>query len=376
MIQDRGLKAKVLRYVVGKRWFPQMELDVLPRAATTQGFKPLTDIDVLAAIPDEFDGYRLLLADCKTKKNESPITRALWLRGLMDHLGATRGICLLSKDQIEPDHRYNAGQFSVVLLTDADFDSYAIATGARPDASESNLAKIELWERFFEVGKKYHALAQTIVFSASEYWMNRSDSEACRKTIAEVVKLRPELDPAKPEHIALVLDLAALFMHSLTRMMTKVFAGYLQPNSRDELSEALLTLLYGGRENYEHLTSLKKLIAVSNPGVQNGKLTLPDWDRFIQLVRHGLDNTAELPHASLLLREVAWSYLADEQHLAFATLLSGEKRQAAKMALLGAEYISHAAKLPPEFGTLTTKILLGLQQPANQPVPTKRVTAD
>jgi hypothetical protein len=197
--------------------------------------------------------------------------------------------------------------------------------------------------------------------------MSANDSEACRKTIAEAMRVRPEVDPSKREHLSLVFDLAALFMHSLSKVVAKLFASYLQPDNRDDLSDALLTLLYGGRENYEHLNTLKRLVATSSSGAQNGKpLTLPEWDRFVQLVRHGLDSPIELPHAALLLRELAWSFLADKQTLAFASLLSAEKRQAAKMALLGAEYISHAGKLPPEFAALATKTLLELQQPPGQ----------
>ena len=55
-------------------------------------------------------------------------------------------------------------------------------------------------------------------------------------------------------------------------------------------------------------------------------------------------------------------FLVEKPSLAFANVLAGEKRQPAKMALLGAEYISYAGKLPPEFGSIATKILLDLQQ--------------
>jgi hypothetical protein len=362
MIQDRGLKARVLRYATGKRWFPQLEVDVLPRTATAAKDRPLTDVDVLAAIPDEFDGYRLLLFDCKTKKKESPISRALWLRGVMDHLNATRGICVLVTERIEPDHRFNASQFGVVLVTEEEFAKYSEATGSRSDSSTAHVTNIELWDRFFEIKTKYRGLADTVDFSTSTYWMTRSDSEACRKTIGEAVRIRPEVDPSKKEHLALFFDLSALFMHSLARLVARVFASYLQPESRDELSDALLTLLYGGRDHYEHLTSLKKLVAAASPGVQNGKLTLPEWDRFLQLVRHGLDAPFELPYAPLLLREIAWTHLAETNNLSFANLLALEKRQAAKMALLGAEYISRAGKLPPEFTTIASDVLINLQQ--------------
>jgi len=370
MIQDRGLKARVLKYAVAKRWFPQLELDVLPRMGTSEARKPMTDIDVMASVPDEFDGYRTLVVDCKSGTRESPITRALWLRGVMDHFHATRGLCVLVKEKIEPDHRYNAAQMGVVLIAEDEFEKYALATGARGDTPASYTGQIEIWERFFEIGARYKPLAESVQFSTSGYWMCSSESEACRRTIAEALRIRPEVDPAKRDHISLILDLSALFMHSLSRLVAKLFASYLQPDNRDELSNALLTLLYGGRENYEHLNALKKLVAASNPGVQNGKsLTLPEWDRFLQLVRHGLDSPIQLPHAALILRELAWSFLVEKPSLAFADVLSSENRQAAKMALLGAEYICHAGKLPPEFGSIATKMLLDLQKPPSQTIP-------
>jgi hypothetical protein len=99
-------------------------------------------------------------------------------------------------------------------------------------------------------------------------------------------------------------------------------------------------------------------------GAQNEKsLRLPEWDRFLQLVRHGLDAPTEFPYAALLLREMAWGNLAEKPELAFAATLAREKRQAAKIALLSAEYISHAGKLPPEFGATVGKLVLDIQQP-------------
>ncbi len=96
MIKDRAQKATALRYIVAKRWFPQLEIDVLPKISTSTKNKLITDIDVLGSVPDEFLGYRAFLFDCKSGKNESPINRTLWLRGLMDRVHATRGLLILS----------------------------------------------------------------------------------------------------------------------------------------------------------------------------------------------------------------------------------------------------------------------------------------
>src|SRR5258708_8885068 len=111
MIQDRALKAQIIRYSIGKRWFPQLEVNVVPRVASARVERYLTDIDVLASMPDEFEGFRTLLLDCTTKK-DSPITRALWLRALMDQLGATPGLFVVGNDRINRAHRYNSPHFA------------------------------------------------------------------------------------------------------------------------------------------------------------------------------------------------------------------------------------------------------------------------
>jgi len=122
MIKDRALKATALQYLVSKRYFPQLEVVVLPQVATgTSASKkgsPLTDVDVLGLIPDDFDTYRSLLIDCKTLKSQSPVARAFWLRGLMDELDAKRGICVLHGEKVESDHRISASPLGVLLITE------------------------------------------------------------------------------------------------------------------------------------------------------------------------------------------------------------------------------------------------------------------
>lgn len=361
MIKDRAQKALALRYAVGKRWFPQLELEVFPRTATGDSQKAITDIDLLASIPDEFDGYREVVIDCKSGKRESPIARALWVRGLMDHVSATRGLCILDKERIENDHRYSAACLSVTLVASDEFSKYAAATGSRMDANDSNVGSIELWERFLEIKTRRFVLAGTIEFSTAEYWSCDTPAEGCRKVIGEAMRIKPELDPAKQDHMAVVFDLCSLFAHSLAKIVARLFASYLQPANRDDLSKALLNLLYGGHENYEHLNSLKNMIL---PNASNAKpLTLPDWERLLQLVRQALDSPTELPYAALILREVGWGFLRTDANQKFAAVLCAEKRQAAKLALLATNYLTKATKLPDEFVTASEQLLLELQQP-------------
>src|SRR5688572_16820310 len=120
MINDRHQKELALRYVASRRWVPQLEVEVYPDLTTTDSKYVITDLDVLALVPDEFDGYRSIIIDCKTRKAESPIGRALWLTGLSKHIGAERAFSILQKKRIETDHRYSAAQHGVIMLGESE----------------------------------------------------------------------------------------------------------------------------------------------------------------------------------------------------------------------------------------------------------------
>ncbi|RKZ85343.1 MAG: hypothetical protein DRR19_16530 [Candidatus Parabeggiatoa sp. nov. 1] len=143
MIKDRAQKASALRYIVAKRWFPQLEIDVLPKIATTTKNKLITDIDVLGSVPDEFLGYRAFLFDCKSGQRESPINRTLWLRGLMDRVHAARGllICRSQKD-IERDHRISAAELDISIVKEGEFGILANATDGHLQVGVSSVAEL------------------------------------------------------------------------------------------------------------------------------------------------------------------------------------------------------------------------------------------
>ena len=368
MIRDRRQKADVLRYLVAKRWFPQLELEVLPATATSKENFLVTDIDVLGSIPDELEGFRTCLFDCKTGRRESPISRALWLRGLMDRVRAERGFCLLDKN-VERDHRLTAADLKVMLLTEQEFPAFARATDGIWRNGDSHLAEITNWERYFELHKQFPGLAQAIKFSRSEFWTSETAGEACRRSIACLKTIRSELDPAKSVHVAVVGDLLALFLHALSRVVSRLFSSYLQLEKREDLAEALLFLVYGGRNSYEFVNSLHNLIRRSRLGDAEpiDDLTLPEWGRLVQLVRQMLDAPRQALHAPLIAREVAWTYLTPQRNDApdrrphYAAFLAIDSPQAAKFCFFAAEYLLKAARLPPEFGDLLGQTFLDLQ---------------
>lgn len=380
-MMDRAQKASALRYAVGKRWFPQLEVEVLPRVNITTRSTAITDVDVLAAVPDEFVGFRTVLIDCKTKRSESPIARTLWLSGLIRQLNAARAICILKRPRVEPDHRLVASQHGIVLLTEDEFAAYAVATGVRRDAVMGHSAEIELWEAFATLKLRHQRLAPAVEFSKHGYWSAEDPGQALRRTIVLAARLAPELDPAKPEHIAIVARLSSLFLHALALVIARFFPAHLHPQSKDDLAKSLLLLLFGGRESYEFRAAARNLVRGAQTGdVEGTDLTLPEWERFIQIFRGALEAPNEASRSPLLLLETAWSVLAAghsaSPDLTFAKQLASESLHGARIGLLGTEYLCKASRLPPEFAEALGAYLLNVQVPngrrsAGQPVQTK-----
>jgi hypothetical protein len=361
MMKDRDQKHKALKLSVANRWLPQLEVDVEPGRGISQKILPVTDLDVLASIPDQFKGFRCAVIDCKTKVKESPVNRALWLVGVLNRINADQGICVLKKELIAIDHRLMATRLNIILLAEDEFDLYARATTREYGGLLGHVGDISAWDRFFDIPARYPKLETGIIFLRAAYWMTEDAAEACRKTLACIRNLCAELDPAKSEHLALFFDFCCLFARSLAIVVCHVFKAYLHPASQVDLSDALLLMLYGGREAYQHRNEMFKMVKLSkNPEQPASDLSLPEWESFLQLTRQLLDAPGETQRVPLILREVGFCLLCGDTSFSFAKVLCSESPQAARFALLIAGYLCKAAKLPPEFGKISDNALLSL----------------
>ncbi len=158
MLKDRTQKHQALRLAVANRWFPQLEVDVQPERALSVRAPLVTDLDVLASIPDQFKGYRSVVFDCKTRAQESPVNRALWLAGVLERLGSDQGFCVLKKNAIELDHRLFANRINVILLAQDEFELYAKSTCQGFGGVLGHTSDIATWESLFALTQRYPKL--------------------------------------------------------------------------------------------------------------------------------------------------------------------------------------------------------------------------
>lgn len=350
MLKDRAQKASALRLSVSKRWLPQLEVEIEPSLRVEKPKYLLTDLDVLVVAPSTVGSHVKLVFDCKSGAKESAIGRAFWLNGVIARSRSSHGFVVLNdKVNVTSDHRISAADLNVTLLHESEIETLARGMGATTAPTDSATASIDAWELFLGIKGRYPALSEYCGFASSGYWMLKDPGEQCRKTVARLRAVRSELDPAKPEHLAVFGDALCLFLLALSEMATRLFLVLLQPSSREEYSLSLLALLYGGYENMETAQKIRRLTSGADP--DDIVSIFPDMPRFEQLMREVLQAPGQALPSALLARELCFSFLTKASTSALQIQIARESGYAPKFLLLAADYLQKALKLPPEFSS-------------------------
>lgn len=356
MIKDRNLKIKVIEYFIRRNWYPHMEVNVLSQNQISSAPKLVTDIDALALAPEVTGRYQMILGDCKTLKGQSPITRALWMKGLIEYFGASKGLILLAKD-IEKEHQLTSNTFDVQLFSEEDFEFYSRATADYVIPISSALIEIEHWDRFVDIDKRFSTLKPLAEYARTVFWNEKSSNFQVRSALALLKSLKGELNPGSRLHLSLVLHHYSLFAIGLNQIIIQLFSRYVSIKSKDDLSNDLKIIIYGGIENYEYLNELRKKFMGASHADKD--LSLPEWDMFVELIRLSFQNPINFNILPLFLKEISFCYLADEpQMYSYAKNLSKKDQFTSTFALRLSEYLNKACQLPPEFNDIFAKAIV------------------
>lgn len=359
IIKDKGLKLKLLKYYAAKKWYPHMEADIYFSEGVSSKKKLVTDLDTLALVPTEFGELSLLIGDCKTLKNQSPISRSFWLNGLMGLLEAKKGIVLLSK-AVERDHKQLSSNINVSLFSESDFEVFAMKTCPEYKNVRAAICNSDAWDRYFNLHKRFPNLEKASKFVKNEFWNISDDKLKLRKTLYIIRDIRRELNPDNSDHRALLTDLISMFSIALNRVVIDIFNQYLLPETKANLSRELKIWIWGGMDQYTYWNKLYRL--ASQKGNDN-EIELPEWDDFVQLVRQLLEEPLSTADVPLILREIAFEDLVLEESVSFdySIKLAQRNPQALRFGILISSYICNAAKLPKEFDTIIANKLMSLQ---------------
>lgn len=356
MIKDRNLKIKVVEYFLSRGWYPHMEVNVLSQNQISSSPKLVTDIDVLGLAPEVTGKYQIILGDCKTLKGQSPITRALWMKGLMEYFGAKKGIILLSKD-IEKEHQLTADTFDVLLFSEEDFDFYSKATSDFGSFSRSALSDIENWDKFVEIEKRFERLKPLSDFARTDFWNSKNSNFQVRSGLALLRSLKGEVNPGHKLHLSIVLHHYSLIAIALNQIVIQLFTRYVSLKSKDDLSNDLKIIIYGGIENYEYLNELRRKF-IGNSSVEKD-LSLPEWDSFVELIRLSFENPINFHALPLYLKELSFCFLSQDAKIYnYANSINAKDKFTSTFALRLSQYLNKACQLPPEFDEIYSKAIV------------------
>lgn len=354
MIKDRLLKIKVIEYYLRRYWYPQMEVNVLSKNRFSEVPKLITDVDVLGLYPEVTGNLKLILGDCKTLKGQSPITRSLWMKGLMDYFNAEKAIIILTKN-IEKEHQLTSNYLNVHLLSDSDFEIYAKATSDTIIDLNSALAVDTHWDEFFEIEKKFPSLVSLCAFSRTMFWNEPQNTNRLRKAIGLLKSLKGELNPGNTYHLSLVLNHFSLIAISLNEIILQIFNRYAAPKSKEELDNDLKVIIYGGISNYDFLNEVRKRFAATAGGVGDKDLALPEWELFLEFIRATFESPIAFNLIPLFLKETAFQFLSTSTPYDYKETIASKNPYIKVYSYRLSDYLCKACQLPPEFIEIFSK---------------------
>lgn len=349
MIRDRGQKEMLYRHFRAQGWFAQVEVPIFVEDGVESRPRAVTDVDVLGIRPSPDLRWETVVGDCKTKKKESPVNRVLWAAGLMNSLGAVRGVVLLKRSassRIERDHKLFADERSILLLEEAEFADYDRAI-VYPGGSEAFPHGLGFFDSLSDTAERFPRLREFTRWILSEAWKTRDHAWLLRATIARSREVRGELDPRQEGHLALALEAAATFAVPFASLVGKVFRRHIKPADRDGLGAAVRVLIWGGHERYEFYNRMRSELIQARPGRGGSEvepLGLPEWERFLELLRFALEAPGHAFRCPQALRSASSDVLGHRKE----NLRTEGDRNVLNLAMRVAIYVARGAGFPAE----------------------------
>lgn len=352
-MKDAGQKDLLYRHFRSRGWFAMVEVPVGARDASSPSEKLIADIDVLAlrATPDLT--WDIVIGDCKTKKGESPASRALWVRSIMEFMEGSRGFLILRREKglIEPDHRLVANSQNVTLLDEAEFAAFDRAI-LYPSGSSKHRweSATNLRDFYSDMKMRFTPLRALLDFMSGGAWMETDHLVVLRKMLGLMLDARNEIDPEKREHVGIVLEATAIFAVALATCVGRAFHQFGLNADRDTMDDGLNVMLWGGRERYRIAVSMKQRLFEAQgmkPTLDDLRVTLPEWPQFLQLVRSGM----EAPRLAFRVPTVLRA-LAMEQAGFMEPSPRSINPMTLKLSLLTVTYFAKACRLPKDLQVL------------------------
>lgn len=357
MLKDRAQKAQALRLCISKSWLPQLEVNIEPSQRIERTKYLLTDLDVLAITKDSIGEISKIVFDCKSSPKESPIGRTFWLKGVMDKVGANHGFVFLNdRLNISQDHRISASELAITLVRESEISTLEKGLGGRPTAADPPITQMDAWEDFFAIEQKYPALQPFTAFARSGFWMIRDPGEQCRKCVGKLRAINEEMDPTKPEHLAVFGEALTLFILAISNLTNRLFLVLIKPLTEEEFTITMLALLYGGYDNLEVALKIRRITA--GAAESDHVDIFPEMRKFEHLIREMLEAPYQTLDAAIATKDIALAAVSGSKTSPILDQAISANIYTSKFIVLAIDYLHKATRVPVEFKTYYTDLTL------------------
>jgi hypothetical protein len=362
---DRDYRQKESFLKIFWQWggLPQLEIRLLHPEASGKTLMELTDIDVHSIVFTESLDTEKYIADCKTLKMQSPINRAFWMKGIMEYIRSNKGYVVVPKT-VSEDHKLAAYSMGITLFSDGDFKVFVGKALPSTFPHKMKMFDYGAWKYLESNLPKLKGFARILDYRKHRFWID-NPARRLRYSLLEVRDLKSELDSSQKHHKALVLDMVTLFSVAFQEMIGRLFHLHLLTDDKQSADSYLKTFIYGGRETYTYFnqlsTTMQKLKFQSTPTLFDKEiqdLSLPEWERFLQLYRTVIENPVEIRNIPRFLRFILFERLLyDNSEVSVKQAIPDIDTISIKLSLDIVEYFSIAADLPSDF-TSTYKTMI------------------
>lgn len=346
--KDVHQKAKAIRYCLATGLVPFYEVNITNLRELSDTPELLTDVDVLGIRFNQAKPDRIIF-DCKTNNKTSPINRAFWAAGLMRYVDVSEAFVILKKAASE-GHKLSAKGMHVHLFDEKLFDNHATALAPSYLDKDTYATNIDNWHSLHALLRSNPTLLKFGDFLRGSLPTEPDFAKNLRGTLAHVRAVRGEIDPTKPQHMAVFCYSVFALSFSLAPIIRAFFDIFDQNQSKKTFERLLRYYVWGGREAYQLRRKMRELMANSNDQV-SPEFDLGAWEDFLELVRTLLDSPSEVfsccnPVLSLALRYAGTQTVEADASLAAELTRSNRTRQ---FIFRLSSYLVSGTGLPKDF---------------------------
>lgn len=363
MIKDKPQKKLAARFCASQGLVPFVEVVVRSHTGLEEAPVNITDIDVLGIGASRYSYRTRILFDCKSTSKLSPINRCLWASGLRSYVEADRAFVIQKRD-IAHSHRIAANAMMVHAHSEESFERYASSLDASFLLDFTYLDDMDKWDIFIDVPNRFPAMTDLVSYNGTFAALERAGAKGVRQAISALLKAAPEMDPEKDSHFFIYCATVSSFMIFLGQCLSELKDVFSFSMERDEFERVVRYYIWDGKDNFGVRKKMRELLlrSKSDAELNSNDFELPEWDKFLHLVRTCLDAPDAMLPLAYYAKEFAFRMISEPRFDPDLRLKNGliSNNRSRQFLFAAAAYLVSAGRLPKDFARKYEAALNGL----------------